>query len=261
MPLISTQLYSARERLAEDRDAVLRRLAAIGLTAVEPFNLLDDPAGLRAQLDGVGLSVPTAHGWGLDGPDAEKIMAAAKTLGTERLIVSSLPEENFADAAGLERAAEVLRRVTATAAGFGLRIGYHNHWWELENRIDGEHALERLAALVPDVFLEVDTYWAAVGGADVPALLGRLGARVEALHIKDGPLVKGEPNVVLGTGAMDVPAVLAAAPHALPIIEFDSCATDVLDAIEASYGWLSKALADRDGAAGDDQGDSEGGDR
>ena len=39
------------------------------------------------------------------------------------------------------------------------------------------------------VLLEVDTYWAAVGGQDVPALLGRLGDRVRYLHVKDGPVV------------------------------------------------------------------------
>ena len=37
-------------------------------------------------------------------------------------------------------------------------------------------ALEVLAgSLDAGVLLEVDTYWAAVGGQDVPALLGRLG--------------------------------------------------------------------------------------
>ena len=52
---------------------------------------------------------------------------------------------------------------------------------------DGRHALEVFAdQLDPDVMLEVDTYWAYAGGADVPALLGRLGDRVVALHVKDG---------------------------------------------------------------------------
>jgi sugar phosphate isomerase/epimerase len=243
MSEISVQLYSVRDRLAADLGGTLQRLAAIGLAAVEPFNPVDDPAGLRRRLDDLGLAAPTAHGWGLTGDDPGKVMEAAKVLGADKLIVSSIEEAEFADADGIKRAADLLHRLAEQAAGFDLTLGYHNHWWELESRIDGGFALEALAAQAPEIFLEVDTYWAAVGGAEVPALLGRLGDRVKALHVKDGPIVKGEPNVAVGSGAMDVPAVLAAAPEALRIIEFDACATDVLDAIEASHRYLAGGAA------------------
>ena len=86
--------------------------------------------------------------------------------------------------------------------------------------------------------MEIDTYWAAVGGADVPALLGRLGRRVTALHVKDGPAVKDEPHVAVGAGVMPVPEVLAAAPGAQRIVELDSCATDLFDALAASRAYL-----------------------
>jgi sugar phosphate isomerase/epimerase len=243
MPDISVQLYSVRDQITADRDAVLARLAAAGFRSVEPYNPVDDPRGLRARLDDLGLTAPTAHGWGLTGPEPEPVMEAAAVLGVRALIVSSIDAEHFADADGLKRSAELLRSLAERAAGYGLELGYHNHWWELETRIEGKYGLEYLAALAPEVFLEVDTYWAAVGGAPVPQLLAGFGERVRALHVKDGPLVKGEPNVAVGTGAMDVPAVLAAAPGALRVVEFDSCATDVLDAIEASHRYLTAGVA------------------
>jgi sugar phosphate isomerase/epimerase len=55
--------------------------------------------------------------------------------------------------------------------------------------------------LAPEVVLEVDTYWAYAGGADVPALLRRLGDRVVALHVKDGDgSLEVERQVAVGSG-------------------------------------------------------------
>jgi sugar phosphate isomerase/epimerase len=89
------------------------------------------------------------------------------------------------------------------------------------------------------VVLEIDTYWAAVGGADVPPLLQRLGPRVAALHVKDGPIDRDEPQVAVGGGAMPVPEILAAAPDAQRIVELDTCATDLFDALAASHTYLT----------------------
>jgi sugar phosphate isomerase/epimerase len=72
----------------------------------------------------------------------------------------------------------------------------------------------------------------------VPALLGRLGDRVAAVHVKDGPLVKGEPHTALGEGRMPLDEILAATPaDALRVVELDDCAgglTGMLKAVEAS---------------------------
>ena len=171
-----------------------------------------------------------------------RVFAAAKVLGTDLVIVPvGVPIEDFSTRDGVARMAEQINEASARAAGHGLRLGYHNHEWELSAIVDGRHALEVLADLLaPEVFLEVDTYWAAVGGADVPALLRRLGKRVLALHVKDGPLVRGEPNVAVGRGLMSVPEVLAAAPEALRVVEMDACATDIVQALAESRTYLAE---------------------
>jgi sugar phosphate isomerase/epimerase len=164
-------------------------------------------------------------------------------LGTDMVIVpGGIPREDFATADGLARVADLLNGIAEKARAQGFQFGYHNHEHELEYMIDGRHALDVLADLLaPEVFLEIDTYWAAVGGADVPALLQRHGDRVRLLHVKDGPVVRGEPNVVVGEGKVPVAEYLAAVPHAWRVVEFDECATDVLDALEASHRYLSGA--------------------
>ena len=95
-------------------------------------------------------------------------------------------------------------------------------------------------ALDPAVLLEVDTYWAAVGGQDVPALLGRLGDRVRYLHVKDGPVTRDDPMTAVGTGRMPVAEILAACPSAeWHVVELDRCATDMLTAVRDSLAWLA----------------------
>ncbi|MEU6713663.1 sugar phosphate isomerase/epimerase [Nonomuraea sp. NPDC046802] len=238
---ISVQLYTVRQALAEDRDAVLRRIAESGYRAVEPFDPTTDPKGFRQVVDDLGLSVSSTHASALLRMEPAEVFDAAATIGTDLVIVpAGIAHEEFTTRDGLARAADLLNGLAEQAAGHGMRIGYHNHWWEIEPRVDGRHALEALADLLaPEVFLQIDTYWAAVGGADVPALLGRLGERVLTLHVKDGPVVKGEPHTAVGQGVMPVPAILAAAPGAWRVVELDECAGDVFAALADSHAYLT----------------------
>lgn len=244
---LSVQLYSVREQLAEDRDGVLRQLADLGFQAVEPFQPTLDPAGFRKVADDLGLSVSSAHAMGLLEPEPGPVFEAIASIGTDLAIVpAGIPHEDFTTREGVQRAADLLNALAEKAASHGLQLGYHNHWWEFEPAIDGKHALEVLAELLaPEVFLEIDTYWAAVGGANVPAVLGGLGSRVKAIHVKDGPAKKGEPNVAVGQGAIEVGEILAAAPaDAWRIIEFDECATDLFEALGESREYVAALEAE-----------------
>jgi sugar phosphate isomerase/epimerase len=74
-----------------------------------------------------------------------------------------------------------------------------------------------------DVGIELDILWAHFPGVDPAAIVDRYGSRVKLMHLKDLKQgVKGdfsgrtdpENDVVLGTGQIDVPAVLRAAKRA-----------------------------------------------
>ncbi|OIV35326.1 hypothetical protein BIV57_22000 [Mangrovactinospora gilvigrisea] len=238
---VAVQLYSLRERMA-DRDAVLADLAAIGYRAVEPYDVLADPAGFRATADSLGITVCSAHAPAL-GDKRKELLDAAGVLGCDTVIVPGVPAERFASREGLEGLAADLNAAAAEAAVRGMRIGYHNHGFELENTVDGRHSLEVLAELLdPGVLLEVDTYWAQVGGADVPALLGRLGDRVRYLHVKDGPVEPASPMTAVGGGVMPVAEILAAGTAVeWRVVELDECATDMTEAVRDSFHYLTGA--------------------
>lgn len=240
MSHLSVQLYSVREAFAADPDAALARLAEIGFTQVEPYGLVDNVAALRTGLPKVGLTAPTTHAK-LVGVDQSAVFAAAAEIGVQIVIDPAVREEHWQTLDDVANTAEALNAAARVAATHGLTVGYHNHWWELRAQLGGHSALEEFASLLdPAVALQVDTYWSTVGGADSPALLRTLGSRVKAIHVKDGDLTT-EPSAQLpaGQGRAPVADILAAAPDALWVLEFDGYAGDIFEGLAASYAYVS----------------------
>ena len=239
---LSLQLYTVRAELDRDVEGAVARVAEIGFRQVEPFGLTELGPRLAGPLAEHGLAAPTSHA-GLLGADLPAVFEAAAKLGTGTLIDPYVDPNRWQAEGDVRQIATELNEVAAKAKDHGLTIGYHNHHFELESRIGGRHALEVFAEhLDPAVVLEVDTYWAAVGGADVPALLERLGDRVVALHVKDGDgSLDNKAQVAVGAGTMPVPAILAAAPDSLAVVELDDFAGDMFTAVADSYAYLSEA--------------------
>ena len=236
---LALQLYTVRDQLPSGRRAVLQAIRGFGYGAVEPYDVRTDPGALRADLEETGLAVCSVHARAL-GDDADALLDGAAAVGADTVIVPSVPAERFADPGAIAALARDLNEAAAGAAARGLRFGYHNHAFEM-SPVAGRTGLEALAdALDPAVLLEVDTYWAAVGGQDVPTLLGKLGDRVRYLHVKDGPVTRDDPMTAVGTGRMPVTEILAACPSAeWHVVELDRCATDVLTAVRDSLAWLA----------------------
>jgi sugar phosphate isomerase/epimerase len=239
MSELSVQLYTVRDALAEDFDGTLGKLAAFGFTQVEPFALLSFADELRNGLARNGLTAPTTHTH-LLGEDQDAIFSLAAELGIQTVIEPYVDPARWQSEADISELASELNAAASKTAGSGLRVGYHNHHFELESKISGVHGLEVLAdRLTPEVVLEVDTYWAYAGGADVPALITRLGDRVVALHLKDGDgSLDTSKQVPLGTGVLPVWDIIAAAPDALRVVELDDSETDLLEAVRAGREFL-----------------------
>ncbi|WP_258575064.1 sugar phosphate isomerase/epimerase family protein [Streptomyces shenzhenensis] len=256
-PQLSVQLYSVRQALEADEDAALGRLAALGLTNVEAFGFVHRAGELADALARHGLSARTGHAGFLspDGPsatDLDDTFRAARRLGVEILFDPFVPASRWADEQEIARTAALLNEAAERAAEHGLRVGYHNHSQEFVHTVAGVNAFDRFADLLnPEVALEIDLFWAAAGGNDVVALLDRLGSRVRALHVKDGPVIddpftSGAPfdpadtrQVAAGRGQIPLAAALDAAPHAeYAIIEFDHYDGDIFEGIATGISYL-----------------------
>lgn len=237
MSHLSVQLYSVRDQLADDPSAALSRLAGLGFTEVELFDLAHWGALLEQPIRDAGLRVRAAHASLLSLDDRGPVYRAARRLGLDTVIEPTV-RDGWTDESGIQSIADRLNRVAAEAAEHGLLVGYHNHWWEF-GEVAGRPALEHLAeALHPSVVLELDVYWAAVAGADVAGLAQRLNARIRHLHIKDGPLELEAPQLPAGSGLVDLKGVLEAVPAATRVLEFDRYDGDVFEGLTRSAEWL-----------------------
>ena len=242
MAALSVQLYSIRDAVAADLPGALARLASLGVTNVEPFDVVSDPDGLRDALAATGLSAPSIHTRVGAGVELDRVFEAAVAIGAQTVVHPYSPPEQWDSESGVAAVADELVRAADAAEAYGLRVGYHNHHWELASRLGGRSGLERLAErLPPTVVLELDTYWAAVGGEDVVALLGRLGERVRLVHLKDGPIDKdNEAQLPLGAGAMPVSAIVEAATAAeLAVLEFDDYSGDLFEGLATSLAFAN----------------------
>ncbi len=237
---LSVQLYTVREALAADLPGTLRRIADLGFANVELFGFVDKADQYSELLPAVGLAAPSAHAR-LLGQDLAPIFAAARKIGVATLIDPHIDRALWTTRANISESAARLNEIAVAGAEHELTIGYHNHWWEASNRIDGVPALEVFADLLDEsVVLEIDTYWAEVGGVPAVELLGRLGTRVRLIHVKDGPVTADdEDQLAVGAGRMDVPAILAAAPQAMRVVELDGFSGDVFDALRDSFAYLT----------------------
>lgn len=241
MKPVSVQLYSLREASAENFDAVLDELAAIGYRGVEPFNLFGkSPRAFRDQVENLGMVVSSSHTPWANRSPTDEVVSTLSELGLTRAIGGFMPDD-FADLDAVRRTADTCQRLIDVLGPQGFELAIHNHWWEF-HLLDGRPAVHYLQDWVPDLKFELDTYWAANFGARDPAAeLARIRERAPLLHIKDGPLEAKQPHVAVGSGRMDVPGILAAADDAVLewlVVELDACATDMMTAIRESYDYL-----------------------
>jgi sugar phosphate isomerase/epimerase len=239
----SLQLYTLRNAISEDLPGTIRKVAEIGYTQVEPYNFVATAKELGTALKENGLTAPSGHA-PLMSQDQDEIFAAARELGITTVIDPFLPAEHWQKAEDIQATAEKLNAAARKGAEYGIRVGYHNHAWELESTIEGRTALEYFADLLdPELVLEVDTYWAAVGGKDPVELLARLGDRVKFIHIKDGPLNKdNKAQQPAGQGKVPVIDVIAAAKSLeVGVVEFDDYAGDIFEGITESLSFLNAA--------------------
>jgi sugar phosphate isomerase/epimerase len=238
---LSVQLYTVRRQFRADPGDTLARLAALGYRQVELFDPLGHACEYAAFLPSSGLTAPLIHALMNNPDDAEAIFALAERLGARTVIHPMIAPERWTSRSEVLAVAEDLNALVAPAAEHGLQIGYHNHWWELQQQVDGASALTLLADNLDEgVVLEIDTYWAQVGGADIVDLLTRLGDRVQFIHVKDGAVTLDPlDQAAVGSGQVDIPAVLGAAPQALRIVELDDFPGDIFDALRESFTYLT----------------------
>ena len=253
---ISLQLYTLRNEIEKDFGGAISKAAAIGFSQVEPWNFVEQANNYEKAFAANGIIAPSAHAH-LVGVSRKKIFEAAAQLGIRTVIEPMVDQAKWRNAKDISEIAHELNIAAEEALEYGITVGYHNHAWEISNKIDGKSALEFLESMLEErVILEIDAYWVHAGGMHGPDLLSKFGERVQFLHVKDGKNVRGSKNtfnelgeleksttdtrlqVPAGRGEVPLAEVITTAPFALPIVEFDEYAGDIFEGIAESLHFV-----------------------
>ena len=206
---MSVQLYSARkligtpELFAKNHEYVLARLAQMGYTGAEAASYSDgqfsglSPEAFKAALNKAGLEFTSSHTTRLLSSEEfasgdftaalawwDKCIEAHKKAGVPRLVMSYSQKLNTE--AELKTMAAYLNEIGRRCNQAGIRFGYHNHAHEFE-KVAGTTMMDYFIANTDpeNVFIEMDVYWAVVGGAAPVEYMQKYPGRFELLHIKD----------------------------------------------------------------------------
>lgn len=240
---IGVMMYTVLDRARADLEGTLARLAALGYLGIETYGLVEHfgPARVRDAVAAAGLTLTSAHAPFPAGPEADRILDANEELGAE-VLVWSMEREEFDSPVAIARGVERVNEAAERAAARGMRIAYHNHFAEFSQRFAGRQAYDLLLELLDDrVLVELDAYWAVMGGADPAEVLARLGERARFVHVKDGPALSYEEDVMvpIGEGGIDWARTLTA-PSGLRwhIVELERLHIDTFEALRRSYDHL-----------------------
>jgi sugar phosphate isomerase/epimerase len=240
---IAVMGYTVLEQAMADLEGTLDTVAGLGYLGIETYGLVEayGASRVRDAVRAAGLQVTSAHTPFPAGAEAARIIDDALELGAPTLIWS-MEREEFDTVDTIARGVERVNEAAANAAEHGLSIGYHNHFAEFANTVGGRQAYDVLLdRLDQRVVVELDAYWARMGGVDPAAVLTRLGDRARFIHIKDGPAQSYEDDLMvpIGDGAMDWAGILTA-PSGLTwhIVELERLSVDTFDALESSFRFL-----------------------
>lgn len=127
----------------------------------------------------------------------------------------------------------------------GMLLMYHNHACEFQRCADGRTYWQRLAqGYAPeDLGFTLDTFWAQLGGMDVPGLIRDMKGRVPCVHLKDLAVRVNTPATApVGCGNLDFGAILKACEDAgttYLLVEQDDCYEEnPFDCLKKSHDYL-----------------------
>jgi sugar phosphate isomerase/epimerase len=221
------QAYTYRNSFPKGVAATLDTIQSLGITELEGGNPEGTtPEEFRKMVDERNIRIPSiGAGYQELMENTEEVIRKAKILGANYVMVAWIPHDRhdfkFENA---QKAVEDFNRVGKILKDNGLTFAYHIHGYEFRPYQDGTLFDYMVKNTNPEhVSYELDVLWAYHGGADPVKLLEQYGNRWKLVHLKD--LKKGvkgdhtgstakDNDVALGTGQIDIPAVIKAAKKA-----------------------------------------------
>jgi sugar phosphate isomerase/epimerase len=220
------EAYTFRNSFPKDVAKTLDTIKMMGFTELEggsnqvpgdDFKKMCDERGIRIPSFGVGYEELVRS------PDS--IVIKAKTLGADYVMCAWIPHKNGSfTLENAKKASADFNRVGKILKEQGLTLCYHAHGYEFQPYEKGTLLDYLFDHTNPEyVSFEMDIFWIQFGGGDPVALLKKYGNRWKLMHLKDmrkgtkkdlTGLTSPENDVPLGTGELNIPAILKEAKKA-----------------------------------------------
>lgn len=283
---IGLQIFSLRDLLFQDPKLTLETVGKIGYSHIETF----------------GVDVANNAFWGIKVPDLKKLLAdngqsthsghydmskyldrnstekesiekyieVAQALGQKYIIapVNPMHDLNNLKVEDYQYAAEQLNKAGELAKQAGIKIGYHNHFWEFRQFANNTRGLDIMLAFTEKdlVAFEMDLFWIEKAGLNPLTYIEKYPGRFEMWHIKDmdkqftktvigeqydqAPLdsiFKEVKYTEVGTGAIDFANIIQAAEKSGLVHAFveqdDIYLPNKFESVKKSYEYVQKYLA------------------
>jgi sugar phosphate isomerase/epimerase len=212
------QAYTFRKSFPNGVPATLDSIKNMGFTEVEGGGGKMPPEEFKKLCDERGLSIPST-GVNYDQlGNAQEVADKAKILGAKFVMCAWIPHDGDFNLDYAKKAVEAFNTAGKVFKENGLTFCYHVHGYEFWPYEKGTLLDYIITNTNPEyVSFEMDILWTYFGGGDPVALLKKYGSRWKLMHVKD--LRKGtkkdlsggtsqENDVALGTGEINIPAIL-----------------------------------------------------
>ena len=212
------QAFTFRKSFPQGVGATLDTIKMLGFTEIEGGGR--DPEEFKRLCDERGIRIPaTGTGYEQLVKDPQAVADRAKILGAQYVMCAWIPHKNGSfNLENAKKAVEDFNRAGKVLKENGLTFCYHVHGYEFWPHENGTLLDYLIQNSDPDyVSFEMDVLWTQFGGGDPVKLLKKYGDRWKLMHLKDlrkgvkkdlTGLTSPENDVPLGTGEIDIPAIL-----------------------------------------------------
>ncbi len=283
---LGLQLYSIRDLVNEDPIKTISTVAKIGYKHVETFGVDTNTetywnlsiSELKKVLNDNNLKTHSGH-YDMskylnrqltEHENIEKYIEIAHQLGQSYIIapVTPMDDLNNLKVEDYQYAADQLNKVGEMAKKAGIKVGFHNHFWELRQFGNGTKGLDILIAFTePDlVDFELDLFWIEKAGFSPQSYFEKYPGRFPLWHLKDMDRQFTQPVVgekydkadftdimkevkfaEVGTGAIDFIKIAAEADKSglkYAFVEQDDIyMSNKFESVKKSYDYVKKYLA------------------
>jgi len=239
---IGLQIYTVRDEMGLGYDEVIKNIADAGYAGIE---MTYDPKNgeivgellKKYSLKGLGAHI------GIEAieDDLDTVIGFLENIGAKGCAIPwiggdaiSTEENTIATAKRFDAAAKKL-------ADMGYTLGFHNHTHEFEKKFNDKTIIDIFFENSQYLKFQIDAGWAYNGGADVPAVMNKLGGRLFTnFHIKD--IDDTRTPTEIGGGNVDYKTVIETAANLgveWGVVEQDACVNyKPFESIKVSYDYI-----------------------